>query len=133
MAYRAALDAGTITATFDVTLGTGYELTDWDVSFGHEFNRDDVTYDITVGGFDGGSGSAPDIDAWAFDGGGTGNTTDTLSGTFTVQIAFDNPNTDGTVRFDDIQLNGTLTQIPEPSVAGMLGLVALGFVIRRRR
>ncbi len=133
MAYRAALDAGIITASFNVTLADGYELTNWDVSFGHEFNRNGVTYAITVGGFDGGSGSAPDIDAWAFDGGGTVNTTDTLSGTFTVQIAFTNPNTSGTVRFDDIHLDGTLAQIPEPSVAGLLGLVALGFTTRRRR
>jgi len=109
MAYRASTSAaGVLTASFDVTLADGYELTSWDVSFGHEFNRNGVTYAVTVGGFDGGSGSAPDIDAWASDGGGATNTTDVLSGTFTVQIAFTNPNTSGTVRFDDIQLNGTL-------------------------
>ncbi len=107
MAYRAALGAGTITASFDVTLTDGYELTNWDVSFGHEFNRNGVTYAITAGGIDGGSGSAPDIDAWAFDGGGTVVAT-ALTGTFNVQIAFTNTNTSGSVRFDDIQLNGTV-------------------------
>ena len=134
MAYRASTSAaGTLTATFDVTLTAGYQLTDWDVSFGHEFNRDGVTYTITAGGFDGGSGSAPDINAWAFDGGGTVNTTNALSGNFTVQIAFDNPNTSGTTRIDDIRLDGTLSVIPEPATVGMLGMGALITMFIRRR
>lgn len=39
----------------------------------------------------------------------------------------------GGVRFDDIVMNGTTTAIPEPSVASLLGLLGVGFLLRRRR
>ncbi|MHC4989308.1 MAG: glycosyl hydrolase family 28-related protein, partial [Planctomycetota bacterium] len=111
MTYRAALGVGTLSAEFDVTLAAGYQLTDWNVSFGHEFNRDGVTYAITVGDIDGGNGTAPDINAWKS--GEVGDTVATaLTGTFTVKVAFISPSVDGTVRLDDFQLNGTLLSGP---------------------
>jgi hypothetical protein len=39
----------------------------------------------------------------------------------------------GGIRYDDIVLNGTTTAIPEPSMAALCGLAAMGLLVRRRR
>jgi len=117
MVYRAALAAGTITASFDVTLADGCQLTNWDVSFGSDVNRD-IDYTITAGSIDGGSGSLVDGSAWVPGGGGTTVGT-ALTGTFTVQIAFTTTSGDGTSRFDDIQLNGTILGGPAIRIEGV--------------
>ncbi len=47
--------------------------------------------------------------------------------------AFDAVNENSAVRLDDIQLNGTVVSIPEPSAAALLGLGGLALILRRRK
>lgn len=61
------------------------------------------------------------------------DTSVTFSWTFTTANGYDSGNANRGHVMDNIVLNGTVSAIPEPSFAALIGLGGLAFVMRRRK
>lgn len=61
--------------------------------------------------------------------------TESITGASTVQFTFrlDNATGNGNIHFNDIQVNGAVSVVPEPSSAALLGLGGLALILHRRK
>ena len=107
--YRADFDTSSpVTVSFDVTLASGFTLSNSVISFGHESNRRG-TYAITVDGVVIDPATAlTAVDSWTQPQ-SSSTIAGPLSGTFTVSIELNNTESNGTIYLDDFQLNGTVS------------------------
>ncbi|MEO1855922.1 MAG: PEP-CTERM sorting domain-containing protein [Rubritalea sp.] len=143
LVYRAQLSNATtsdvtISTSFDVTLTSGWELTNWNLDFGYDVNQN-ITYTVTVGGIDGtdtfeGNNNITDGGIWNFNANSNKTVATALTDTFTVKVDFTQTDGNlGTSRYDDFILTGDLTAVPEPSSAALLGLGGIALILRRRK
>ncbi|NWK55799.1 PEP-CTERM sorting domain-containing protein [Verrucomicrobiaceae bacterium N1E253] len=61
--------------------------------------------------------------------------TESITGATTVKFEFrlDNATGNGNIHFNDIQVNGSVNAVPEPSSAALVGLGGLSLILRRRK
>lgn len=132
--FRWRLTNSPVTASFSVTIDSGYQLENFALSM-VQFSNNSGTIVVTYNGIEmtptGSIDSDDTLDAGSVYSTNTVGTAVTGTVNFLVTVTPNSANR--TSRWDDIVLSGDLVAVPEPSPVIMLGLGACMLLARRRR